>query len=177
MSDKKHFTQEDVGDEEIKWTGNPKIESEVPSIIVGLLLLPFIGIGVLFLIGVYTKINYTTYAITDKALYKKKGMLSDKTKRVPLSKIQNTEYSRSFIEKQFGYGTVEISSAGSSGKELSFSAVTDPKKTQELINELSNKNENSRQNNQDITDNELKEEIIKTRENLEEIANYLEENQ
>lgn len=175
MSKNNHFTQDDIGNESIKWSGNPAIESQIGAIITGIIMLPFFGVGIFILISTYIKVNYTTYAITDKALYKKRGMLSDKTKRVPLSKIQNTEYSRSFFEKQFGFGTVEVSSAGSSGKELSFSSVSSPKDVQELINEISDKNK-SRSSNKDInTDEDLKKEVVRTRKNLEDIASYLED--
>jgi uncharacterized membrane protein YdbT with pleckstrin-like domain len=174
MTNNDHFTEDDIGDEMIKWSGNPAIESQIGSIITGIIMLPFAGMGILVLIGTYIKVNYTTYAITDKALYKKRGMLSEKTKRVPLSKIQNTEYSRSFFEKRFEFGTVEVSSAGSSGKELSFSSVSNPKDVQELINELSNKNKSTNTNqNINKTDQDLKKEVVKTRENLEEIVDYL----
>lgn len=179
MSENNHFDQGDVGEEEeIKWTGNPKYESQIGAIFSGLITFPM-GIGILILISVYVRVNYTTYGVTDKALYHKKGMLSDKTKRVPLTKIQNTEYSRSWIEKQFEFGTVEISTAGSSGKELTFNAVPEPKRIQELINELSRqyKNNDQQVNNksENVSDEDLKKEVTKTRENLEEIVDYLED--
>lgn len=169
-----HFSQDDVGDEEIQWTGKPAKESQIIPIIFGIILIPS-GIGLLVLLGVYVRVNYTTYAVTDEALYKKRGVLSEKTKRVPLSKIQNTEYSRSFVEKQFGFGSVQISSAGSSGTELSFRAVEDPKSLQELINRLSkNQSTESQAESSGMGDAEMLNEVRKTRENLEEIADYLE---
>lgn len=178
MTENKHFKSEDVGDEDIKWTGNPKLESQIGGIISGLIMIPFAGIGILILIGIYIKVNYTTYAVTDKALYHKKGMLSDKTKRVPLTKIQNTEYSRSWIEKQFEFGTVEISTAGSSGKELKFDAVPEPQEVQEMINKLSQEYKNNQQNSDQVkrkeTDEDIKEEVVETRKNLEAIVEYLE---
>jgi hypothetical protein len=36
--------------------------------------------------------------------------------------------------KTFGYGTIEISTAGSSGVEMRFVSVSQPKKVQEMIN-------------------------------------------
>lgn len=174
MSNESHFTQDDVGDEDIKWKDKPATASQIASIIIGIVLIPS-GIGLLILIGAYTRINYTTYAVTDQALYKKRGVLSDKTKRVPLSKIQNTEYSRSFVEKQFGFGTVQISSAGSSGTELRFRAVENPKSLQDRINRLSkNQSTNNQKESNTVNDEKMIEEIKKTRKNLEKISEYLE---
>lgn len=173
-----HFSQGDVGGENIQWTGKPAKESQIIPVIISIILIPT-GIGLMSLLLIYIRINYTTYGVTDEALYKKSGVFSDKTKRVPLSKIQNTEYSRSFVEKQFGFGSVQILSAGSSGTELSFRAVEDPKSLQELINRLSkNRSEVNQEVDQEesssMEDEEILEEVRKTRENLEEIADYLE---
>ena len=177
MSSRKneHFSQEDVGNEEIQWTGKPAKKSQIIPVIFGIVLIPT-GFGLLVLLGVYIRVNYTTYAVTDKALYKKRGVLSEKTKRVPISKIQNTEYSRSFIEKQFGFGSVQISSAGSSGTELNFRAVENPKDLQKLINRLSkNQSAEGQQKPSDMGDAKILEEVRRTRENIEKIADYLEE--
>lgn len=174
MNGNEHFNQDDVGDEEIQWTGQPARKSQIIPILVGIVMIPF-GIGLLVLIGVYTRINYTTYGVTDKALYKKRGALSDKVKRVPLSKIQNTEYSRSFIEKRFGFGSVQISSAGSSGTELSFRAVDDPESLQDLINRLSKvQSTDDKTDSTGVSNEQMIEEVRKTRRNLEEISDYLE---
>jgi uncharacterized membrane protein YdbT with pleckstrin-like domain len=167
----------DVGDEDLKWSGSPATASQASQIMSGFVFLP-VGIGIIIFIGVYINLNYTKYAITDKALYKKTGMLSNKTKRVPLSKIQNTEYSRSWIEKQFEFGTVKVSTAGSSGKELSFKSVSNPKEVQDMISKLSKQNKNNAQQNLNNhknkkgTHEDIKEEITRTRKNLEEIVEH-----
>lgn len=174
-----HFTQDDVGDENIEWVGELAKESQIPKIIFGIMLLPAFGFGIFVLAGVYITINYTTYGITDRALYKKKGLLSEKTKRVPLSKIQNTEYSRSFIEKQFNIGSVQVSSAGSSGKELNFRAVSNPEDIRDLINRLSRNQKNKsdeKDNSSEIDNKDILNEVRKTRKNLEEIARHLDDN-
>lgn len=173
MSGEQHFTQEDAGDEEIQWMGKPAKESQIVPIIIGIILVP-IGIGLISLLSIYIRIYYTTYVVTGEALYKKTGILSEKTKRVPLSKIQNTEYSRSFVEKQFGFGSVQISSAGSSGTELNFRSVENPERLQELINQLSGDSSGDRPaGSSRIGDDKILEEVRKTRQNLEEITDYL----
>lgn len=168
---KKHFTQNDIDDDEtIEWTDNPHYASELSNIITGLILLPF-GIGILILISSYIRINYTTYALTDTALYQKKGLFSDEVKRVPLERIQNTEYTRSWTEKQFGFGTVQISTAGSGGNELSFNSVPNPELIQDNINKYIK--ENKKDENQTKDDGDIANELKQTRKNLEEIIELL----
>lgn len=178
MSDK--FTQEDVeSGEEIIWTAQPHYASKMGAITTAIFLIPVMGIGLFMLPGIYLNLNYTTYALTDKALYKKTGWLSNKVKRVPLERIQNTEYSRSWIERQFEFGTVEVSSAGGSGTELSFKAVPKPKEIQQKINELADQAEQKRaeakrSGPKAASQEELAKELKATRENLEEVIRVFE---
>lgn len=170
-----HFTQNDIDESEsIIWTDKPHYASQLASIIQGLILTPF-GIGIIVLLSVYIKINHTTYALTDKALYQKKGLFSDEIKRVPLERIQNTEYSRSWAEKQFGFGTVQISTAGSGGTELSFNAVPKPDDIQNKINTYVEKYKNTKNNKSTdkVNNSNVAEELKQTRKNLEEIIKII----
>lgn len=169
------FTEEDVeSGEQLIWTAQPHYASKIGAIAAAIIMIPFAGIGLLLIPGIYLNLNYTTYALTDKALYKKTGWLSNNVKRVPLERIQNTEYSRSWVERQFGFGTVEVSSAGGAGTELSFKAVPEPKQLQQKINELSNRAEKTKAESKKVAQTANQEELAKelkaTRENLEEIV-------
>ena len=166
------FTEADIDDSEsLLWTEKQSYASMISTIGIGVLLIPF-GLGILILVNVYTTINYTSYAVTDKALYKKKGVFSESLTRVPLTKIQNTEYSRSWAEKKFGHGTVEISTAGSSGAQLRFRAIPDPKSVQEKINSLTKDVSSAESHSSNST--QVAEELKATRENIEEIIKYME---
>lgn len=175
-SDKSYIKPSINKSEEIRWLGNPAYASQIGSIVMGIMTIPFL-IGILILVSTYVRINYTMYAVTDKALYRKKGLFSDNIKRVPLNKIQNTEYSRSWSEKKFGFGTVDISTAGSSGTELSFSAVKDPESVQQLINNIKETRESKSKTEEDISNDDIATEIRKTRNNMEDIIEYLNKNE
>lgn len=75
-----HFSQEDVGDKKIQWNGKPAKESQIIPVMFGIILISF-GLGLLVLLGVYVRVKCTTYAVTDKGLYKKRGVLSEKTRQ------------------------------------------------------------------------------------------------
>jgi len=72
--------------------------------------------------------------VTTDGLYKKTGVLSRDVQRIDFGKVQNTSYSQGFFGSRFGYGNVDISTAGGSGIEMQFRSVPEPREIQELIN-------------------------------------------
>jgi uncharacterized membrane protein YdbT with pleckstrin-like domain len=91
-------------------------------------------IGFVIVLSAYLTYTNTNYVVTNAALYKKTGVLSRNVQRIEFDKVQDTSYSQSFFGAQFGYGTVDISTAGGSGVELRFQSVADPQELQTLIN-------------------------------------------
>lgn len=121
------------GDEEILWADTPHPYSLVPAFIVGVPL-SLVLVGIPILVSAYLTYQNTNYVVTSAALYKKTGVLSRSVQRIEFDKVQDTSYRQSFFGAQFGYGTVDISTAGGSGVELSFQNVADPQQLQTLIN-------------------------------------------
>ncbi|MFB6301949.1 MAG: PH domain-containing protein [Haloferacaceae archaeon] len=125
-------------DEEVVWVGQPAFQTLYGTIATGIVLTVFL-IGFLILLGVpfsYLGIKNTDYVVTSKSLYVKKGILSTNIETVDLDRIQNTEYSQSFWGKQFGYGQIAISTAGSSGAEITFKGIPEAKAVRDRIAEL-----------------------------------------
>lgn len=127
-------------DEEIQWLGEPAPVSIVGTAVWGLVLtVLLVGFLILLMLPLsWLSIRNTDYVITDKTLYVKKGVASTNIESVGLDKIQNTEYRQSFWGKQFGFGSIDISTAGSSGAEISFQNVTNARDVRETITRLSN---------------------------------------
>jgi uncharacterized membrane protein YdbT with pleckstrin-like domain len=121
-------------EEEVVWTGKPHSMSLVPALVVGVPL-SLVLIGIPIIVAAYLARENTEYVITTEALYVKRGVVSRDVKRVGFEKVQDTSYAQGFFGTQFGYGSVDISTAGGSGVELSFDSVGDPKRIQELVNE------------------------------------------
>lgn len=125
-------------DEELVWIGRPAFETLYGTIVSGLVL-TVVLIGFLILLGVpfaYLRIQNTDYVVTTESLYVKSGVFSTNIETVDLDRIQNTEYNRSFWGKQFGYGSISISTAGSSGAEISFDGIPDAPAVRDRITEL-----------------------------------------
>ncbi|KTG08240.1 PH domain-containing protein [Haloferax profundi] len=121
-------------DEDVLWADTPHPYSLVPVLVVGIPLSLFV-IGIPLVVGAYLSFKNTNYVVTSDALYKKTGVLSRNVQRIEFDKVQDTSYSQSFLGAQFGFGSVNISTAGGSGIEMSFQNVSEPQSLQTLVNE------------------------------------------
>ena len=121
-------------DEEVVWSATPHPYSLVPAIVVGLPL-TVVLVGIVILVGAYLSHKNTNYVVTSDALYKKTGVLSRSVQRIEFGKVQDTSYRQSFLGARYGYGTVDVSTAGGGGVEMSFGNVPEPRRVQSLINE------------------------------------------
>ena len=106
--------------------------SIAPAIIIGIPL-SVIGIGILIIVGAYLNIKNTDFVVTNEGLYKKTGVLSRSVQKIGFEKVQNISFSQGIIANYFGYGNVEISTAGGSGVEMRFNGIDDPKSVQERV--------------------------------------------
>lgn len=121
-------------DEVVLWEGQPHIYSLIPAFIIGIPL-AVILIGILIIAWAWVDRENTTYVITDRAVYRKRGALSRSVKRVAFEKIQNTSLKQGVFGTYFDYGNVEISTAGSEGAEVTFRAVIEPRSVQQRVNQ------------------------------------------
>lgn len=120
-------------DEEILWAGQPAPEVMYGAYLVGIPLLPLLGFGLLIIASAYLTRKNTDYVITDKSVYKKTGIFSRSVSEVEYEKVQNTSFSVGVVGRYFGYGDVDISTAGGSGVEMSLDGVSDPQDVQKRL--------------------------------------------
>lgn len=137
-------------EEEVLWADTPHPYSLVPAFIVGVPL-AFLLVGIPILVSAYLTYQNTNYVVTSSGLYKKTGVLSRSVQRIEFDKVQDTSYRQGFFGTQFGYGTVDISTAGGSGVELRFDNVDGPQRLQTLINERIHEREERRTDSDDTT--------------------------
>lgn len=121
-------------DEEIVWTGGPDRRTLLPTLAIGIPL-SIVLIGILLIVGEYLRIRNTVYVITDSAVYRKTGVFSRDVKRIDHEKVQDISYSQSALGSTFGYGTVELTTAGGAGVEMAFRSVPEPRTVQQRISE------------------------------------------
>ncbi len=146
-------------EESIVWQGQPRIKSIIPAIIFGL---PFavVGIGFLIMAGAYLNVKNTEYVVSSNALYVKKGILSRSVQKIGFDKVQNISFSQGILGNHFGYGNIEISTAGGSGVEMRFRSIEDPKQVQEKINDLMKNTQQDSDSDEGRSQKEVLEEIL-----------------
>lgn len=114
------------GDEEIVWSGEPELLGYAWAFLLGIVLIPFFGIGLVIIVSTYLTLKNTAYVITTDSVFKKTGILSRKITDIGHENIQDTGYRQGVAGRYFGFGTVQISTAGGSGVEMSLENVGDP---------------------------------------------------
>ena len=119
--------------EEVLWADTPHPYSLLPTLVVGIPL-SLLLVGLAIIASAYLTYRNKNYVVTSDALYKKTGVLSINVKRIEFEKVQDTSYRQSFLGTQFGFGIVEVSTAGGGSVELRFEDVSEPQALQSLIN-------------------------------------------
>ncbi|MDQ2074439.1 PH domain-containing protein [Haloarcula sp. H-GB4] len=138
--------------ESIQWASTPHKYSLVPAFIIGIPL-SLVLIGIPILVTSYLQYTNTNYVVTNRGLYSKRGILSRDVQQIGFEKIQNISYSQSALGSSFGYGSVDVSTAGGSGVELKFRSIPDPASVQELIaREVDNREQSNGTEEADTSD-------------------------
>ena len=140
--------------EEVLWASTPHKSSLVPALAVGIPL-SFVLVGIPIIASAYLSFTNTNYVVTTRGLYRKRGILSRDVKQIGFDKVQNISYSQSAVGSRLGYGTVEISTAGSSGVELRFRSIPTPAEIQELISREIERREDGTRDDEDGVDDTL----------------------
>jgi len=140
--------------EEVLWASTPHKSSLVPALAIGIPL-SFVLVGIPIIASAYLSFTNTNYVVTTRGLYRKRGILSRDVKQIGFDKVQNISYSQSAVGSSLGYGTVEISTAGSSGVELRFRSIPTPAEIQELISREIERREDGGRDEEDSVDDTL----------------------
>ena len=94
------------------------------KIILGILLLPLFGAGLVFLVWVYVIYRTTEIAITSKRIIAKFGFISRRTIEINLPKVESLQVDQGVLGRLFDYGTIIVAGAGT--PNLSIPSVAEP---------------------------------------------------
>jgi uncharacterized membrane protein YdbT with pleckstrin-like domain len=120
-------------DEEVLWAGQPAPETMYGAYLIGIPMILLLGLGLLVIASAYLTRQNTDYVVTDKSVYKKTGIFSRSVAEIEYEKVQNTSFSVGVVGRYFDYGTVDISTAGGSGVEMSLQGVSNPQDVQKRL--------------------------------------------
>ena len=92
--------------------------SAVSSGIKQLATLAVVAFALLWLIVVWIRWRSTAYTLTDQRIRIESGVFSRMSKIVPIDRIQDCTTRQPLVGRIFGYGLVEVDSAGDQGPEV-----------------------------------------------------------
>lgn len=119
--------------EQTIWEGHPSALYYFGHWILGILLLPFFGIGVILIIHAILDQQSKVFTHTNRRVMSKAGIISRTTHEVTLMDVRNINMQQSFSERLFGLGSLQIGSAGTAGIEVEFSGITHPARVRDRI--------------------------------------------
>lgn len=99
-------------DENILYRGKVSVPSLFGDIIVGLVLLPLYGLGLIFLLGAAIRYFTTEVAITNKRVVAKFGLIRRRTIEINLQKIESIQVNQGIFGRIFGFGSIIVAGAG-----------------------------------------------------------------
>ena len=87
-------------------------------IFLGVLLLPAFGAGLILLIWAWISYHTTEFAVTDKRLIAKTGLISRNTVEMFLDKVESLNVAQTVAGRILDYGTVTIRGTGSTSEPI-----------------------------------------------------------
>ena len=101
-----------IKDEKIVHLGHISLWSLWHLIALGIILLPAVGIGLIFLIIAYIRYKTTELAITTKRVIVKSGFIRRSTIEININKVETIQVDQEILGRMFNFGTLVISGAG-----------------------------------------------------------------
>lgn len=101
-----------IKDEKVIYTGKISLWSLLPLFILGLILLPLAGLGLLFWLAAGIRYMTTELAFTNKRVIAKFGFISRRTIELNLVKVESVQVNQGVLGRIFNFGTLIISGAG-----------------------------------------------------------------
>lgn len=103
-----------VPGEQVVHLGRTSLWSVWHLLVLGLLLLPAFGLGLLVWAVAYVRIRSTELAVTTKRLIVKHGFIRRSTMEINIHKVESLQVHQSLLGRMLDYGTLVIAGTGSS---------------------------------------------------------------
>lgn len=98
--------------------------TQAGSILLGIVLLPAFGIGLILLVRVWLIYRTTELSITDKRIIAKRGILHHTSMELRLDKIESIQVDQPLLGRLLNYGAVTL--AGTGGDKTPIESIRDP---------------------------------------------------
>lgn len=101
-----------IKDERVLYSGRVSLWALTPLIVLGVLLMPIMGLGLVFWLIAIVRYYTTELAITNKRVISKFGLIRRDTIEVNAQKVESVQVDQSVIGRIFNFGTIIIAGAG-----------------------------------------------------------------
>lgn len=98
--------------EKVLYSAKVSVWSMLPLILLGFLLLPFYGLGLLLWLAAYIRYKTTELGVTDKKVIAKFGFIKRDTIELLLPKVESIQVKQSIFGRLLNYGSIIVSGAG-----------------------------------------------------------------
>jgi len=113
-----------IADEKVIYEANISVWSMLPLLILGFLLLPLFGFGLLLWLIAFIRYKTTELAFTNKRVIAKFGFISRRTVELNLSKAESVQVNQGVFGRVFNFGTLIVSGAGN--PQAPIPGISDP---------------------------------------------------
>lgn len=113
-----------IKDEKILYLGHISLWSLAPLILLGLVLLPLFGAGLIAWLLAWIRYKSTELAITNKRVIAKFGFISRQTVEININKVESIQVHQGVLGRIFNYGSLVIAGAGES--QAPILGISDP---------------------------------------------------
>jgi uncharacterized membrane protein YdbT with pleckstrin-like domain len=93
-------------------------------LLIGAVLLPAFGVGLVFLVWAWIRVKSTELAITNKRVIAKFGFISRNTMEIAIQKVESIQVQQSLIGRMLDFGTLIVSGTGTSHAPIP--SIADP---------------------------------------------------
>lgn len=107
-----------IKDETVLHRGHLSPWALAGHIVLGVLLMPVLGLGLLVLLAAWIKFKTTELAVTNKRVITKTGFISRHTLELNLAKTESMQVNQSLLGRVFDYGSLQINGTGTSHAPL-----------------------------------------------------------
>lgn len=101
--------------EKVLYRAHTSLWSLTPMILLGILLLVVV-VGLYFLVAAWIRYRTTEFAVTDRRVMAKTGLVSRRTVEMFLDKVESLNVEQSVPGRMFDYGTVTIRGTGATSE-------------------------------------------------------------
>lgn len=109
--------------EKVVYRAHMSVWSMLPMILLGILLLALV-IGLFILIAAWIRYATTEFAVTDRRIIAKSGLISRRTVEMFLDKVESLNVDQTVPGRMFDYGTVTIRGTGATSEP--FGSISAP---------------------------------------------------